>query len=757
MTLIGKEDSCQIRLNVDGIAPFHCALIQAPQGLFLRDLPGNSGTLVNGEPADNRVLRHDDLITVGPFRFRVRLPKALANAKTNAQLARAKPDAVQREKDALRIQAAAVAAQQAALMEEEVRLQQRRVALEKQEKQLAGHLEDKRRQLVLLHRQTRQERTELQAQRQSYEQRLGTATSDLTKERRELADVWEQNQTMRKRLVNLHRKLRQRWHRHWMAERQAQQRQGEELARQRQALEKEAEHLQQEREAVDQLRLRVNGECELSRRQLKAAWKEFRQIEKQWQEAQAREKRESREKERQLGQRKAELARAERTLEDEKQSWQAKRLYLEKENEGLENRIRNHRRKILDQEQEVVRLDGVIRVRLAAASQQGSEAIPALASESVPTPTSNAADSPPGSASDQTNPELAGHENQLRLAEKEIHQRLDTLEKLAGELADQRLHVTEQWERLLQARQTWEKDQEAAAADLEGVTLRLQKQEQVLLARENTLASGECTLRQRLSEILQLRHNLEGCQVRLRTRVKAWEADRDRLVTELRAREKLVERRLGTIESLRTRWEKRRRQELKRLQAHLVAAEKVRHDYTAIREEWLRRKDDLEKQEIELAEKNLALEQYRQECVPQAADSAAVEKRLERLRRRWAALSLNAERNLAQNRQALLAELHHLDERHQELHLHAQKVAAQEVKLANLHTTWEKDQGRFKDKYDQMRQQLQILVAQRHRYESQIADLREEVERVAQLLLDEHDSAKVQKDKAQAPAIVQAA
>jgi hypothetical protein len=352
---------------------------------------------------------------------------------------------------------------------------------------------------------------------------------------------------------------------------------------------------------------------------------------------------------------------------------------------------------------------------------------------------------------------IGPRENQQQLEEEEIHQRLATLEKLSGELADQRLHVTEQWERLLQTRQTWAQDHEAAAADLEAMTLRLQKQEEALINRENELASGESILRQRLSEILQVRHNLEGCQVRLRTRVKAWEAERDRLLTETRARQKLADRRLAAIEGLRTRLEKRRRQEVNRLQANLAAAEEVRKEYMDLREDWLRRKEDLEKEKRDVAEKNLALEQYRQECIRQAVNGAAAEKHLERLRRRWAALSLAADRNLSENRQALQMELDQLEERYQAWNLRAQKVAAQEVKLANLHATWENEQARIKYKYDQMRQRTQLLLAQRDHYERQIVELREEVECVAQLLLDDSDKVKNAKDKAEAPPVVQAA
>src|SRR5262249_37612330 len=148
---------------------------------------------------------------------------------------------------------------------------------------------------------------------------------------------------------------------------------------------------------------------------------------------------------------------------------------------------------------------------------------------------------------------------------------------------------------------------QAAAAELEAMALRLQKKEQVVAGREIAVSAGESALRQRLTEVLQLRQNLEGCQVRLRVRVKAWEGERDHELIEMRAREKLADRRLAAIDSLRRRWEKRRRQELERLRADLADADKLRREYAVVREDWLRRKEALEKQERDLTEKNLAL------------------------------------------------------------------------------------------------------------------------------------------------------
>jgi len=157
LTLIGSSHGCDIRLNVEDVAPLHCVLLQAPGGLILRDLDSGSGTFVNGQRVSSCLLCDDDTVTVGPFEFCVRWETP------EGSLPLPEPVARQAETEALRVQAAAVAAQQAALFEEENRLQQRRVALEKQEEQLATHLEQRRLSLLAAQEEVRREQAQASA------------------------------------------------------------------------------------------------------------------------------------------------------------------------------------------------------------------------------------------------------------------------------------------------------------------------------------------------------------------------------------------------------------------------------------------------------------------------------------------------------------------------------------------------------------------------------------------------------------------
>ncbi len=159
LNLLGRSPGCDIRLNVEGVNPLHCAILPTPGGLVLRDLDSGTGTFVNSQRVTACLLADGDTLTVGPFEFRVSWQAPLGSAPLP------EPAARQAEAEALRVQAAAVAAQQAALFEEENRLQQRRAALEKQEEQLAAHLEERRRGLLAAQEEVRREQAQLHRER----------------------------------------------------------------------------------------------------------------------------------------------------------------------------------------------------------------------------------------------------------------------------------------------------------------------------------------------------------------------------------------------------------------------------------------------------------------------------------------------------------------------------------------------------------------------------------------------------------------
>src|SRR5262249_7557127 len=103
LTLLGRAPGCDVRLNVEGVDPLHCAVVHGADGVLVRDLDSRQGTFVNGERVSCGLLRDGDLLALGPFQFRVCLPAAPAVGASDPR----EPTRAAAEKEALRVQAAA--------------------------------------------------------------------------------------------------------------------------------------------------------------------------------------------------------------------------------------------------------------------------------------------------------------------------------------------------------------------------------------------------------------------------------------------------------------------------------------------------------------------------------------------------------------------------------------------------------------------------------------------------------------------------
>jgi chromosome segregation ATPase len=790
LTLIGREAGCDLRLNVEGVGPLHCGLVNGLSGLFLSKLPGDALTLVNGQTATDCRLQHGDVLTIGPFQFQVHLPPSLldnelgtGNAQTN------------HEREALRIQAAAVAAQQAALAEEEGRLQQRRAALKQQEEQLSAHLEDKRRRLLELRDQLRAAQSALRTDQAAHETKARNARQQIGTARHELSAAKKQVESDRNRLVRLAKRMKRRWQQQAAVERAAIQQREAEVARRQREFDDEKEKLRQEREQLNQARLRSNGETELSRRQLKADWEAFREEQRREDERIQHEHADLRKRSLALDQRAASLAHAERELEEQRHHCQTTHIQLEREAEGLENRIRNYRAKISDLEKQL--LDAQTRAASAVQTTadsappapSGSEAPaigdapPALAEATAgestvplepddnpplqkaeekppevkaepaapveaaappPVPSMTLVPALPAAATEQTKATtpFSPDENQL------VQERLGHLEKLSGELADERLHLVEQCQRLVTAQHHWQQERDTAATELEELGKRLQAREAEIGQRDQALQIAEERQRQLHEQAAALQRHLEAWQARVTARETTWESDRDRLLFDVSSKDKLAELRLKAIGQLHERWLRRRRREIQWIQGERTAYAKLRHEYAALRQDLLRRSAQLERDQRALAERALAVEQFQQECVAASAYPAAASRRLEKLRSHWASLTTKAQKALNEQREALAKEAAELDQQFGRLKKQADKIASQEAELSRQLSTWEHARLLADEEANQIRADLQITQAQRDRYEKQVGDLHDEVERLARLLLDEPEPVVIAPSKA---------
>jgi hypothetical protein len=688
LTLLGQAAGCDIRLNTESVSPLHCAIFQGPFGLILRDLGSDSGTLVNDQLVGSCLLREGDVLSVGPFHFRVHCPEQPPVAQV----------VLPGDWDALRVQAAAVAAQQAALLEEENRLQQQRTALEKQEEQLAAHLDERRQNLLAMQEEVRQEQAVVQKERAAFEQERRGRLEEATRHRDETARTLKQAQAERNRLLALRRRLRQRWRRHWDATEKA-------LAGRQRDLSRECQQLQSERAQLTQARLRFNAEAELGRRQLRDGWDELGKARREWLLTRQHEEAELGRQRREIHAAREVLAAAQQAATDQQARSETARVNLEREVDGLENRIRN--------------------LRLRLAEYEGQLALLGQQTGNAPPPTAQLAALPPGDS-----PPLS----------EESAEREERLEKLAAVLADQRLHLAEQWESFLRAQQAWHEEHAGLEPRFEEAARNLQERERCLVEQEQAQAVAAEELRARQRTVSQLRSELEAWQARLGANESAWRTERASVLAQIQTRETLAHKRETLLEALRKRWAARRKQELDLMARELKRAREAQRRYVELSDEVEQHTGELAVRERSLAERTLALEQLQLETFGRSENSAAAERRLQKLHRQIANLQSEAEGRLAERRQTLEDEAERLRAQAHHLHLQAEGLLAREGALAGKQREWEKH--RLDRELAQAEQHQELLRLREHgeaaaQHEK---ELQEVIERVIRVLLEEADA-----------------
>ncbi len=70
MTLVGRSEECDFRLEAEGVADLHCVLARNDGLLLLRDL-GTDSTRVNGQSIRRAVLLANDQLALANSRFQV--------------------------------------------------------------------------------------------------------------------------------------------------------------------------------------------------------------------------------------------------------------------------------------------------------------------------------------------------------------------------------------------------------------------------------------------------------------------------------------------------------------------------------------------------------------------------------------------------------------------------------------------------------------------------------------------------------------
>jgi hypothetical protein len=601
----------------------------------------------------------------------------------------AAPDAVianlAAERDALRVQAAAVAAQQAQLTEQETQLTQRRDALEQREQQIAAHLEERQRRLLDLREEIKQERILFETKKKSQQ-------SDLAK-------AHKQADRARRRFTEARKRFKQRWLRYTTEKQTSLHQREQQLSTDQERLQKEVETYQRERASFNEVRLQHNGEIEISRRELKEGWQELGLAQQRWDEALNLEQRDRDRRMRALEAREAAVVSGQRQLAADVAHWQQTRTRLLKEIEGLDTRVRNLRSQ-LQELQGPARPAEIVAVAIPSASLQS---------------------------------QLDGPGRSLH----ELPELPAPVQRVACQLADQRWLLLEHWSQFLHIEESWRQEHAAVLAEVEATEWRLRERGGDLDGREQSLKQHEAELRQRQEVLARNRGELDAWQTRLTLSQANCEREGAAQRTAVEVREQAATALVQQLESVRLHRQARRRHEIAQLRQVRATCESVRQEYVSLLESFQQRQIELAQEQRDVTARAAAVERCRLDTVNQAPDSPAAEKRLNRFIRRYVDRLEAAERKLTTQRNWLLAESRRLETRAAVLRQREDELNALKEEIAHQQTQWEQAQIAHAQNELPRERELRQLKALHEQDGRQITVLRNEVERIARLLLDD--------------------
>lgn len=719
-TFIGRAPNCDVRLNVDGVEPLHCLLVVGAGAVHLRDLNSAKGTFVNGDRVENAPLRNGDLLKVGPFQFRVELATVPESIVDHTPL--------EESREALRIQAAAVAAQQVALEEEEARLQQRRHDLQQQEEQLAAHLDEKQRQVQLWSDFTQSERENWRKEKLEQEKILAQLEADLQQAQQDLARDHQKLTKERQHIQLVHQRLRKRWQQNWSAEKEKYQKQAKKLQADTLALEDRQRALAEREAAFHQVVVQFNTERELSTRELRDGRSTLAKDQETWRRRRSHEFTVLKGMQRQADETQLRIQQARQVLLEEKAAWDKQVGDLHKELVGLNSRIVNQRARVLEQQEEIVRLDAVLRERHAQVGK-------------LPPPASGADVEHAPELLPECEVEICVETSAPLALEPEVWRgRLEHLDLLASELADQRIHLIEQYELLAAIQQTWQQQQAQAAAEMEAIAARLIGSEQALVQRDQQIVASELSLEARQREAESLRADMQAWQAQLAARELAVEQEHARQLQQLGQSRALLQEQLAGIAGLRQRWNLRRQQEVEKLQARQAVLDEQQAETHERRQALFEKGQQIEAEKRILSEKALALEQYRQEVFFRANDPAS-QRRVERQRRRWLSLNATMIRNCKTERDAARKALQQLEGQRIELDQALKRLTENELALAEKQAWLDEQEAALTARQALVAQELGKIEFQRQKAESQHLRMQEAIDTLAKSVYEESNQA----------------
>lgn len=76
LTLVGRNDDCDVRLDHKSVSKLHCILVRTEGLVLVRDLGSTNGTRVNGQRVRRAALLPNDNLAIATFRYKVAFGEA---------------------------------------------------------------------------------------------------------------------------------------------------------------------------------------------------------------------------------------------------------------------------------------------------------------------------------------------------------------------------------------------------------------------------------------------------------------------------------------------------------------------------------------------------------------------------------------------------------------------------------------------------------------------------------------------------------
>jgi hypothetical protein len=599
--------------------------------------------------------------------------------------------------------------------------------MQQQEEQLAARLAEKQRQVQLWSEYTHVERQALRKEKTDQETLCAKHDQELLQAKQELSADHEKLARKRQRINDIYQRLRRRWQRHWSAEKEKHRQQTLQLQSDAMALDERQDALFAKEASLRQ-----------DERQVQEGRATLKADQERWRHRRSHEILALKGLKRQADEALIKLKQARRLLVEEKQAWDKQVDFLQKELYGLNNRIVHQRLRAGQQAEEIARLDAQLRSRQLQINQLPQLATEVASSDAPQTlPAWQVVIGPQDSApAQETVPAPAPAADTQRC--------FDGMDHMASELADQRAHLLEQYQRLAEIQDDWQRQRDQAAAELEALAHRLLAQEQALDQREQQTAALQATNQQRQQEIDTVRHEIELCRAQWTTRAETFQKDHQDQMHALRQKETQLQEQLAGLEQLRNRWNQRRQQTIDQLRSKRALLEEQQKETHQRRVALFERSQQIEEEKRILAEKALALEQYRHEIFVRTKDPAA-QRRVERLRRRWLTLNCAMIRTAKGEREAARKDLLELDSQRAELSKSVTQLAQDQSTAAEKQALLEKDDAVLKARQLELEEQLGKLESQRQHSQEKSLRLQDEFDSLGPAVYEEPDAPAVDK------------